>query len=90
MELTNQEYWHCVIGPIDSKLLIPNGADSPMRMAVARAFEKIPGIPTDEEGYPTYILSSGWGLTEDQWNAMRDACNATPSNLERVVKSRSI
>ena len=87
MELTTKEYWMCVIGPIESGTL-RNGSDSPMRMAVAEAFEALPGCPIDGEGRASYILSSGWGLTEDQFNAVSEARNNTPSNLKRVVEVR--
>ena len=89
MKLTTKEYWHCIIGPIESYTL-PDGADLPMRNAVARAFENLPGCPVDEEGFAYYILWSGWGMTEDQVEAVQKAAYATPSNLKRTVELRGL
>jgi hypothetical protein len=45
--------WGCKIGEVDAAKL-PNGADNPMREAVARAYREITG----EE--PRFLFS-GWG-----------------------------
>jgi hypothetical protein len=45
--------WSCKIGEVDEAKL-PNGADFPMRRAIAKAYEEITG----EE--PTFLFS-GWG-----------------------------
>lgn len=56
--MKNKEYWHCYIGPVDSKKL-KWGADAPIRMAVEEAFYKMFGCWAKTCG-------SGWGVTEEQ------------------------
>lgn len=52
-----KEYWFCLIGPVERKLLNNNGADSPLRFAVTEKFEKmLPGVD--------YTCASGWGVSE--------------------------
>jgi len=52
--------WSCKIGEVDADLL-PDGADFPMRMAIAEAYRSITGKE------PNFIFS-GWGaeLTENE------------------------
>lgn len=45
--------WSCKIGEVDEALL-PDGADLPIRLAVAEAYERI-------TGQPATFLFSGWG-----------------------------
>lgn len=45
--------WSCKIGEVDADLL-PDGADFPMRMAIAEAYQRITGKE------PNFIFS-GWG-----------------------------
>lgn len=49
-------YWTCKIGPADRDRL-PEGADSPLREAVADAFTLIMGDDAE-------LISSGWGPKE--------------------------
>lgn len=56
-----KEYWFCIIGPVERKL-IPDGGDLPMRLAVQSGLDKIvPSINFDE-----LHTWSGWGITEAQ------------------------
>lgn len=57
--------WHCKIGETDA--LLPNGADAPMRRAVARAYRELTGVD------PEFIFS-GWGqeLTESERAVVED------------------
>ncbi len=52
--------WECKIGEADAAAL-PDGADSPMRQAVAAAYKQITGQECE-------FIFSGWGaeLTEDE------------------------
>ena len=46
--------WSCKIGVTSSVGALPNGADAPMRTAVAEAYKRLTGVE------PTFIFS-GWG-----------------------------
>ncbi|MBV2180939.1 MAG: hypothetical protein KUL86_06845 [Castellaniella sp.] len=63
--------WQCKIG---ESVSVPNGADAPMREAVARAYKELTG----EE--PTFIFS-GWGaeLTEPERAVVEDRLPAQPA-----------
>ena len=53
------EYWHCILGPVDSSLL-SYGADFPLRQAVRETFYDVPAHRD------TIVkISSGWGMTQD-------------------------
>ena len=53
------QYWHCILGPVDSSLL-SYGADFPLRRAVRDAFCDIPA-----HSDTPITISSGWGMTQD-------------------------
>ena len=52
------EYWVCIIGATNSKNL-KNGADSPMRNAVRKAFE-------ETTGHEDETCWSGWGSENEK------------------------
>lgn len=54
-----KEYWICVVGPVE-RSDVPAGGDVPMRIAVSNALEKL--VPSAGD----VVLSSGWGVTEEQ------------------------
>lgn len=58
MNKPTYEFWHCVVGPAESKN-IPRGCDIKMRLAVRNAFEQVIGSEAGE-------LASGWGVTQEQ------------------------
>ena len=55
-----KEYWTCTIGPID-RSKVPQGGDSPLRMAVQEAFEKMLGEYAE-------TCSSGWGMKQKEYD----------------------
>ena len=60
-----KEYWYCIIGPVER----PAGGDLLMRIAVKDALgEIVPDLDWDE-----VVVASGWGVTEEDQRAMRDA-----------------
>jgi hypothetical protein len=61
------EWWTCTIGPVKRKQ-IGWGADFPLRQAVKEEFEKM--FDTVE-----YEISSGWGLTSDVEEVLRQVRN---------------
>lgn len=67
MDDTKKEYWFCLIGPVERKDL-PNGADYPLRQAVRTKF-------LDLVGYDDDVCSSGWGLSQEQYDAIRKILN---------------
>jgi hypothetical protein len=67
-----KEYWLCIVGPVE-KSDIPDGGDLPMRIAVNDALEKL--LPS----VGNVILSSGWGVTEEQRERVRVALYAQQS-----------
>ena len=54
-----KEYWLCVVGPVERND-VPNGGDLTMRTAVSNALEEL--VPSAGD----IVLSSGWGVTEEQ------------------------
>jgi len=52
------EYWHCILGPVDSNVL-PYGADFPLRSALKDAFYNMSASDA------SITISSGWGMTQD-------------------------
>ena len=60
MNKGNHQVWECKIG-ITNHVVLPNGADWPMREAVIRAFREIAGIEAE-------FCFSGWGgsLTDSE------------------------
>ncbi len=59
------QYWHCFVGLADNSEL-EDGCDLPMRIAVDAAFKKI-------TGRDPLITSSGWGISEEEKDAMEKA-----------------
>ncbi len=59
--------WDCKIGEIDEDLL-PDGADQPLRDAVAKAYKRLTGRDAN-------FLFSGWGgtLTESERAVVSDS-----------------
>ena len=57
--IDGERYWACKIGPAPAE--VPDGGDSPLRMAAAHAFEQMFGCEA-------VVLSSGWGghMTADE------------------------
>ena len=51
--MDNNAIWFCKIGEVD-RLMLPRGADGPMRQAVREAYKNLTGK------YPDFIFS-GWG-----------------------------
>lgn len=58
--------WSCKVGPI-TRASLPDGADAPMRAAVAKAFKEL-------TGYDNEFLFSGWdgGLTDREQDVVED------------------
>jgi hypothetical protein len=63
----SKEYWFCLIGPIE-KEKVHQGGDFPLRQAVKDAFERTTGEDAE-------MCSSGWGVDEEEAEAMRKAQN---------------
>lgn len=55
--MNTERIWECKIGGVASEL--PQGADSPMREAVAEAFREV-------TGYEPQFIFSGWGAKLDE------------------------
>lgn len=55
--VSDEAFWTCRIGPANRNRL-PEGADHPLRMAVARAYTAL-------MGNDAVTISSGWGRTDD-------------------------
>lgn len=72
--------WKCEIGPIDEALL-PDGADLPMRQAVAQAFEKMTGREPE-------AIYSGWGGPFSPANA-RDVVALRRERAEQQAEAMS-
>lgn len=62
------EYWWCKIGPIDREK-VPFGGDFPLRQAVKQAF-------SDTIGEHAVTCSSGWGMDEEEAQAIEQVQNA--------------
>lgn len=67
-----KEYWLCVVGPVE-RSDIPAGGDMPMRIVVNDAFERLVPYAGD------VVLSSGWGVTEEQHERVMVALYAQQS-----------
>ena len=52
------EYWVCIIGPVERKELLEDGADGPPRDAAIEAIEKMIGRDVER-------CSSGWGCSKE-------------------------
>ena len=61
------EWWSCTIGPV-KRGSVPSGGDFPLRIAVKEKFEEM--FHTDD-----YDCSSGWGLTSDVEEVLRQVRN---------------
>ena len=57
-KIENKNYWTCIVGATD-KSKLKSGADTPMRRAVERAFNKT-------TGHESEIMWSGWGTTQER------------------------
>jgi hypothetical protein len=68
--------WFCKIGETDREKL-PNGSDTPMRIAVQEAYLKLTGE------YPSFLFS-GWGaeLTEAERDVADCTCLTWPHKPE--------
>jgi len=71
-----REYWMCVIGPTTRDKL-PMGADSPLRNAVQRAYEKM--LHSID-----YDCSSGWGMTQRRYDIINRISTTDESKLEEI------
>lgn len=61
-----KKYWLGVIGPVE-EADVPDGGDLPLRMGVQNALANlIPNLTVDD-----LMLSSGWGITEEKWEAIK-------------------
>ena len=58
-----EEYWFCIIGPANLNRL-PSDQDSPMRNAVLKGFR-------EATGHDAGICSSGWGITKEMFDKLR-------------------
>lgn len=72
-----EKIWECKIG-VTTKANLPNGADAPMRDAVARAFEDVTGHPAQE-------IFSGWAAEFDL-NQICAIENRLPTRAEDMQK----
>lgn len=90
----NQEYWVCIIGPVDRDRLLP-GADLRPRMSAEDAVrQEVAGFNPNDQ----LKVFSGWGLREKDLGLVLDAWHATSSirslsqpsleNLKRRVEER--
>ena len=57
MSKSKQQYWLCIVGPVDER--VPFGGDFPLRMAVQDMFEG--DIP----------IASGWGMDEEEYREIK-------------------
>ena len=69
-----KNYWMCIVGPTERKDL-PDGADSPMRKAVKKAFY-------DTAGHDPEHNWSGWGMDKETKDRVMKAWNSDPEDLD--------
>lgn len=63
-----EEYWVCVIGPVN-RALVPQGGDFPPRRAAMEQIMKMSGVDD-------FTCSSGWGVNEETKDAILEAWRA--------------
>ena len=74
------EYWFCLIGPTDRNTLA-DGADFPMRMAIRDEFAKVTGESDD-------VCTSGWGVSEKKYKALRKVFSTPDESLDNLFKNK--
>ena len=75
------KYWMCVIEVEDSDSKIPDGFDSPPRVAASKAVEK---------GFvPVVNCWSGWGTREKRINEIMDLWNKDQDDGVKLEKGKS-
>jgi hypothetical protein len=72
-----KEYWLCVVGPVERSDVPDGGGDLPMRIAVSNALEEL--VPSAGG----VVLSSGWGVSEEQRERVMHALYAEHS-VQRI------
>ena len=64
-----KQYWYCIIGPVSGNVMLPWGADAPLRDAVQKAFETLIGSDA-------LLCYSSWAINE----AMKERMLSTALN----------
>lgn len=75
----SNEYWYCMIGPVDSKDLDYYGGDMdyPLRDAVKEAFKQYFDSPQK--------CVSGWGMKEERFVLVKELMTKKPSDLRQAI-----
>lgn len=76
-----KQYWHCMIGPVETKDLHYYGdsMDFPYREAIKKIHENYFG--TD------YTCSSGWGMSETKFRILEKLIGCNDSELRQVLNT---
>ena len=80
------EYWACIIGPVN-RANLPGGADLPPRMAAIGAVREM----LDAHG-GNYDVScwSGWGVNQETFDAMQEAWSCRPAPCDPPHADRPV